>query len=168
MADKTSIEWTDATLNVITGCKVLSPGCTNCYAMRLAGTRRRNQPNRNGLTVNSKIWPGNVKVSRSELLVRGPCIHVRISPCEFMWRYLHVARPDRSRSSAELPNKASLVMTLRVGWEGIVDTSNKEQRDETFGPTLSNEFIHVFAGDRYSVGVPNSLAPPGKSLQGTT
>jgi protein gp37 len=35
MAD-TSIEWTDMTWNPVAGCTVLSPGCTNCYAMRMA------------------------------------------------------------------------------------------------------------------------------------
>ena len=33
MADQTGIEWTDATWNPIVGCSVVSPGCTNCYAM---------------------------------------------------------------------------------------------------------------------------------------
>ena len=37
----TYIEWTDLTWNPITGCSVISPGCTNCYAMRLAGTRMK-------------------------------------------------------------------------------------------------------------------------------
>ena len=36
MADGTAIEWTDATWNIVTGCSVVSPGCTNCYAMRQA------------------------------------------------------------------------------------------------------------------------------------
>ena len=40
MADHTHIEWTDATWNPITGCSVTSPGCTNCYAMKLAGKHR--------------------------------------------------------------------------------------------------------------------------------
>lgn len=31
-----SIEWTDATWNPIVGCSIVSPGCTNCYAMRMA------------------------------------------------------------------------------------------------------------------------------------
>ncbi|MCX5569637.1 DUF5131 family protein [Kaistia nematophila] len=35
MAD-TSIEWTDATWNPVAGCTILSAGCTNCYAMRMA------------------------------------------------------------------------------------------------------------------------------------
>lgn len=37
MADKTRIEWTEATWNPIRGCSRVSPGCTNCYAERQAG-----------------------------------------------------------------------------------------------------------------------------------
>jgi protein gp37 len=36
MATSSAIEWTEATWNPVVGCSVLSPGCTNCYAMRLA------------------------------------------------------------------------------------------------------------------------------------
>lgn len=36
MADKSSIEWTDATWNPVTGCTKISPGCDNCYAERFA------------------------------------------------------------------------------------------------------------------------------------
>lgn len=32
----TSIEWTDATWNPVAGCTIMSAGCTNCYAMRMA------------------------------------------------------------------------------------------------------------------------------------
>lgn len=66
MADKTKIEWSDATWNPITGCTVLTPGCTNCYAMRLAGTRLRNHPSRRGLTKMSKagpVWNGEVRLN---------------------------------------------------------------------------------------------------------
>ena len=34
MADKTSIEWSDATWNPITGCTKVSAGCRHCYAER--------------------------------------------------------------------------------------------------------------------------------------
>ncbi|KPL55542.1 hypothetical protein ABB55_27645 [Prosthecomicrobium hirschii] len=64
MADKTGIEWTDATWNPIVGCSVVSPGCTNCYAMRLAGTRMKHHPSRAGLTRDSKagpVWTGEVR-----------------------------------------------------------------------------------------------------------
>lgn len=33
---KTSIEWTEHTWNPIVGCSIVSPGCTNCYAMGMA------------------------------------------------------------------------------------------------------------------------------------
>jgi protein gp37 len=36
MATNSAIEWTEATWNPVGGCTVISPGCTNCYAMRLA------------------------------------------------------------------------------------------------------------------------------------
>lgn len=70
MADNTKIEWTDATWNPITGCSVVSPGCTNCYAMKLAGTRLKNHPTRAGLTTDSKagpVWNGKVRFNESTL-----------------------------------------------------------------------------------------------------
>jgi protein gp37 len=36
MADKSHIEWTEATWNPVTGCTKISAGCKNCYAERLA------------------------------------------------------------------------------------------------------------------------------------
>ena len=70
MADGSKIEWTDATWNIITGCSVVSPGCTNCYAMKLAGTRLRNHPSRAELTDDSKagpVWNGQVRFNEQWL-----------------------------------------------------------------------------------------------------
>jgi protein gp37 len=36
MADRTAIEWTDATWNPVTGCTKVSAGCDNCYAKRFS------------------------------------------------------------------------------------------------------------------------------------
>jgi protein gp37 len=36
MSAASPIEWTDATWNPTVGCSLVSPGCTNCYAMKLA------------------------------------------------------------------------------------------------------------------------------------
>src|SRR5580658_4659864 len=36
MADRSSIEWTEATWNPTTGCDRTSPGCDRCYALTLA------------------------------------------------------------------------------------------------------------------------------------
>jgi protein gp37 len=66
MAETTTIEWTDATWNPITGCSVHSAGCTNCYAMKLAGTRLQHHPSRAGLTIDTKagpVWNGQVRLN---------------------------------------------------------------------------------------------------------
>ena len=36
MASTTTIEWTDATWNPVTGCTKISKGCDNCYAERFS------------------------------------------------------------------------------------------------------------------------------------
>jgi protein gp37 len=36
MAERSSIEWTDATWNPVRGCTKISPGCTHCYAETFA------------------------------------------------------------------------------------------------------------------------------------
>ena len=36
VGDKSSIEWTEATWNPVTGCDQISPGCDNCYALALS------------------------------------------------------------------------------------------------------------------------------------
>lgn len=68
---ETSIEWTDATWNPVAGCTILSPGCTNCYAMRMAsrleamGTEKYS-----GLTRksgNRAVWTGKITLDRRAL-----------------------------------------------------------------------------------------------------
>jgi protein gp37 len=68
---ETSIEWTDATWNPVAGCTVLTAGCTNCYAMRMAarleamGTRKYR-----GLTRKSgrrAVWTGRIRLDDASL-----------------------------------------------------------------------------------------------------
>jgi protein gp37 len=40
MPQLSSIEWTEATWNPVTGCTKVSPGCKHCYAERMAGRLR--------------------------------------------------------------------------------------------------------------------------------
>jgi protein gp37 len=71
MSDNTKIEWTDATVNAVNGCSVVSPGCTNCYAMRLAGTRLKHTESRTGLTIDTKagpVWNGTTRLSEKALM----------------------------------------------------------------------------------------------------
>jgi protein gp37 len=70
MAD-TSIEWTDATWNPVAGCSVISPGCTNCYAMRMAARLdSMGMEKYRGLTRKSgkrAVWTGKVRLDQKSL-----------------------------------------------------------------------------------------------------
>ena len=57
MADKSEIEWTDATWNPVTGCTEVSPGCDHCYARTLAERFRGvpNHPYEQGFDL--RLWP---------------------------------------------------------------------------------------------------------------
>lgn len=70
MADST-IEWTDATWNPVAGCTVLSPGCTNCYAMRMAARlAAMGQEKYRGLTRPSggrQVWSGAIRCDEASL-----------------------------------------------------------------------------------------------------
>lgn len=78
MAGKSNIEWTQQTWNPLAGCSIVSPGCTNCYAMRMAARieamntearfsgRSGNAPHYDGTTkrVNGNwVWTGKVNVA---------------------------------------------------------------------------------------------------------
>src|SRR5215831_5810043 len=67
----TSIEWTDVTWNPVAGCTVLSPGCTNCYAMRMAARlEAMGAAKYRGLTRKSgrrSVWTGKLFLDRKAL-----------------------------------------------------------------------------------------------------
>jgi protein gp37 len=68
---ETSIEWTDATWNPVAGCTVLTPGSTNCYAMRMAARLdAMGVAKYKGLTRRSggrSVWTGKVRVDEKSL-----------------------------------------------------------------------------------------------------
>ena len=73
MADNTGIEWTDATWNPVVGCSIVSPGCTNCYAMQMAARIEKMQPESHyaGTTkrVNGNaVWTGKVALAPDHIL----------------------------------------------------------------------------------------------------
>lgn len=71
MAQLSSIEWTDTTWNPVAGCLVISPGCTNCYAMRMAARLdAMGVPKYEGLTRKSGeryVWTGKVRLDEASL-----------------------------------------------------------------------------------------------------
>lgn len=60
MADNSSIEWTDATWNPITGCTKISKGCANCYAERISERFRgvEGHPYEQGFDL--RLWPSRL------------------------------------------------------------------------------------------------------------
>jgi protein gp37 len=61
MADKSKIEWTDATWNPIRGCSRVSDGCRNCYAEKVANRFKGKGMPYEGLIAKSGAWNGNIK-----------------------------------------------------------------------------------------------------------
>jgi len=61
----TGIQWTDATWNPVVGCSLVSPGCTNCYAMQMAGRlEAMGRPTYSGLAKKANgrtVWTGKVR-----------------------------------------------------------------------------------------------------------
>lgn len=62
MSDHSTIEWTDATWNPVTGCDKISPGCKNCYAETFAERWRGipGHPYEQGFDL--KLWPQRLEL----------------------------------------------------------------------------------------------------------
>lgn len=73
MGTNSRIEWTEATWNPVAGCSIVSPGCTNCYAMRMAERLElMGQAKYRGLTRRSggrPKWNGHVRVDEDALAI---------------------------------------------------------------------------------------------------
>lgn len=71
MATNSKIEWTEFTWNPVAGCTVLSPGCTNCYAMRLAARLEKMGQKKYAKTTRGSggkaKWTGKVYLDRGSL-----------------------------------------------------------------------------------------------------
>ena len=73
MATNSPIEWTDATWNPVAGCTILTAGCTNCYAMRMAARLEAMGVDKYvGVTRKSggkAKWTGKIKLDHASLSV---------------------------------------------------------------------------------------------------
>jgi protein gp37 len=71
VAGLSDIEWTDATWNPLSGCLMVSPGCTNCYAMRMASRLQAiGHPAYRGVTRKSggrPVWTGRLHLNHQAL-----------------------------------------------------------------------------------------------------
>lgn len=68
---ETTIEWTDATWNPVAGCSIVTAGCSNCYAMRMAARLEAMGVQKYvGLTRKSgsrRIWTGRLYLDEASL-----------------------------------------------------------------------------------------------------
>ncbi len=62
MADKSAIEWTDATWNPVTGCTRISRGCDYCYAERFAERWRGILGHSYEQGFDLRLWPSRLVV----------------------------------------------------------------------------------------------------------
>lgn len=71
MATGTGIEWTEATWNPVAGCTIASPGCSNCYAMRmahrLAAIGQEKYQGLTRVTGGRAKWNGNIFLDHASL-----------------------------------------------------------------------------------------------------
>jgi protein gp37 len=121
MAD-TSIEWTDATWNPVAGCTVLTAGCTNCYAMRMAARLEAMGVDKYaGLTRISggrAKWTGRISLDRKALSVPATWSKPRRVFVNSMSDLFHTDVPadfiaDVWRAMAETPRHTYQILTKR-------------------------------------------------------
>lgn len=140
MADS-RIEWTDATWNPTAGCSLVSPGCTNCYAMRMASRlEAMGLPKYSGTTRQSggrAKWTGRVRLDREALLAPLSWRRPRRIFVNSMSDLFHEELPDASVQQvweimAATPRHSYQILTKRP--ERMLELSAKL-------PTLPNVWL---------------------------
>lgn len=182
MSDKTKIEWADATVNAINGCSVVSRGCTNCYAMRLAGTRMKHHPSREGLTIEGKsgpVWNGSVRLHEPALLqplrwrrprtifwnAHGDTFHPDV-PDDWLFEMFEVIRRTPQHKHLVLTKRAGRGRAFIEGLTSLPRSINKyygiSEHRQLYQP-LKNLWLGVSIEDqeRANERVPDLLATPG-------
>jgi protein gp37 len=123
MANNSSIEWTEATWNPVAGCAIISPGCTNCYAMRMARRlEAMGQPKYAGTTRMSggrPKWNGLVRVDEASLNLPATWKTGRMIFVNSMSDLFHEAVPlpfiqRVFRTMAHTPQHAYQILTKRA------------------------------------------------------
>lgn len=141
MADGSSIEWTEATWNPVTGCDQVSPGCAHCYAKTFAERWRgvAGHPYQQGFDL--RLWPERLnqpqRWSRPRMIFvnsMSDLFHENI-PAEFIGRVFS--------SMAEAKQHTFQVLTKRH--ERLVDLAPELEWPENvwMGVSIENRrFVH--------------------------
>jgi protein gp37 len=161
MSAATSIEWTDRSWNPVVGCSLVSPGCTNCYAMRMAARlQAMGVEHYQGLTrkVNGQtVWTG---------VMRAAPDHVLAQP-------LHWRRPQRifvnsmsdlfaEENPDELIDRAFAVMSW-AHWHKFQVLTKRSERMRAYINSLGPRLRHVLEASRslthHRLDAPGSYRP---------
>jgi protein gp37 len=119
---ETTIEWTDSTWNPVAGCTILTAGCTNCYAMRMAarleamGTAKYAGLTRK--TGGRAKWTGKIYLDRNALSVPATWAKPRRVFVNSMSDLFHADVPadfiaDVWRVMADTPRHTYQILTKR-------------------------------------------------------
>ena len=118
MADRSGIEWTEATWNPVTGCTKISPGCKNCYAERMAlRLQAMGQPNYvNGFDVtmheHALDTPLSWKKPRVIFVNSMSDLFHKDVPLEFIQRVFDVMKRAEQHQFQELTKRAERLNQL--------------------------------------------------------
>ena len=117
MAEKTKIEWADATVNHWAGCTKVSPACDNCYAERMAGRLWKVQwgagaARRQFISARDMLEALDRKAQRIGKKLR--VFHNSLSDM-FDNEVPDAWRMDAFKAMADTPHLIHLVLTKRIG-----------------------------------------------------
>lgn len=125
---KSSIEWTEATWNPLTGCNKISPGCKHCYAERMAkrlhGMGQWNYRNGFKLTVHEHMLAVPLRWKRPQVVFvnsMSDMFHKDV-PEEFIQRVFDVMRRAHWHQFQVLTKRAERLEDIgaRIDWPANV------------------------------------------------
>ena len=118
MATKSSIEWTEATWNPVTGCTKISPGCKHCYAermsFRLQAMGQRNYANGFELTLHNRMLEKPLSWKKSQLIFvnsMSDLFHDEV-PVDFILKVFDVMRRASWHQFQVLTKRSQRLMEL--------------------------------------------------------
>ncbi len=150
MAANSSIEWTEATWNPLTGCTKISPGCKYCYAERFAKRLQRigNPHYKNGFALT--MHPGSLELPLSWKKPRTIFVNSMSDlfhddvPFEFIRNVFEVMRRANWHSYQILTKRADRLLELshKLDWPEQI----------WMGVSVENErYLHrILASKKYS------------------
>ena len=134
MADNSAIEWTDATLNPVTGCTKITAGCDNCW--RTIRSRARAH------CWGTAIWRSRSIRARTPSAIRGSCPSRGDSLGEMALHYFATSEQLRCElrlacARTEAGWRAGALVLERVADEGGVDPDLDDESLEEAWRTAS-------------------------------